>query len=679
MLTRRLLALPLFAVALALWCAAAASPTHAAAAPSAAVSPALAKLAASSSPTAQLPVLVYGMDLDAANAASGATVRKSLSQIGGESASVAAGSLATLAAQPGISYVTSDPVMHATGSVTPSADTLATTYPVVDGATRAWAQGLDGKGVGIAVIDSGVTKLDDFGNRAEQVSLPGQLPTSLDDSYGHGTFVASVAAGKSADGRYAGVAPGASVYALNVSRPDGVRSSDVMSALFWVLQHAKADRIGVVNISLSETVESSYRTSALDNVVEMLWHRGIAVVVSAGNTGPGTTSHAPGNDPYAITVGATDTADTAATDDDTVASWSSSGVTTDGFAKPELLAPGLHIVAPQPAGTILDQHAPADNHVAPGHLRLNGASFSAPQVAAPLAFLLQAHPEWTPDQLKWVLMSTGRGLSGAIGVALDAGAASSFAGTPGLANVAVPVATPPAPVSVTTPQPEPCPLTTTPACAAALAREAAAQRFDASRQWQTAAASWDQAGASWTAAQLTVRAALAEQHAAADEEQLLLVAPNGPNQSALAQRAAASWAAAAAGFTRAASWDVAAECSAAAAVDFARAASWDQAAASWDEAAVDWSRAASWDQAAASWDAEADAQVSGDHFDQGAASWDLAATAWARAASWDNAATDWQKAASWDDTPVWDRAASWDAAASWDRAASWDEAVSGDE
>jgi len=153
------------------------------------------------------------------------------------------------------------------------------------------------------VIDSGVTKVDDLSGRVVQVPLPGQVKTSLDDTYGHGTFVAGVAAGKSANGSYAGIAPGATIYALNLSRPDGIRSSDVMSALFWVLQNAKAKHIGVVNLSLSEGVDSSYATSSLDDVVELLWRRGIVVVVSSGNDGPGTTSHAPGNDPFAITVG----------------------------------------------------------------------------------------------------------------------------------------------------------------------------------------------------------------------------------------------------------------------------------------------------------------------------------------------------------------------------------------
>src|SRR6185437_2120363 len=107
---------------------------------------------------------------------------------------------------------------------------LSTLYPVVDDAAPAWAAGDDGSGVGIAVIDSGVTSAPDLAGRVTQVALPGQSG-SLDDGYGHGTFVASVAAGKSANGAYVGIAPGAHVYALNVNQNGAVYTSDIVTAL----------------------------------------------------------------------------------------------------------------------------------------------------------------------------------------------------------------------------------------------------------------------------------------------------------------------------------------------------------------------------------------------------------------------------------------------------------------
>src|SRR5207253_1184897 len=183
---------------------------------------------------------------------------------------------------------------------------------------------------GVAVIDSGVTQVADFGSRVTQVPLSGQTG-SLDDSYGHGTFVASVAAGKSADGAYVGIAPGSSIYAVNVNNNGSVHSSDIISGLTWVAGHAKANNIRVVNLSLAETTSSSYKTRALDQAVEAIWKLGIVVVVSAGNGGPNSMYYAPGNDPFVITVGASDPNDTIASADDGLASFSSSGTTPDGF------------------------------------------------------------------------------------------------------------------------------------------------------------------------------------------------------------------------------------------------------------------------------------------------------------------------------------------------------------
>src|SRR5947207_1015967 len=107
--------------------------------------------------------------------------------------------------------------------------------------------------------------------------------------------------------------------------------------------------------------------------------------VSAGNSGAGQIDYAPGNDPYVLTVGASDPNGTAATLDDTQPAWSSFGTTVDGYAKPELLAPGRGIVAALPVGSALDLAAPLANHVEPGYVRMNGTSFSAPQVAGAIA------------------------------------------------------------------------------------------------------------------------------------------------------------------------------------------------------------------------------------------------------------------------------------------------------
>ena len=145
-----------------------------------------------------------------------------------------------------------------------------------------------------------------------QVKLSGQprQADKLDDTTGHGTFVSDVLAGKSADGRHVGVAPGAKIYAINVAGDDGVSTSDIINGLTWVLANKALRNIRVVNLSLAETVPSSYMTSALDQAVEKVWQAGIVVVTTSGNLGPDTVYYAPGNDPFVITVGASDSNDT---------------------------------------------------------------------------------------------------------------------------------------------------------------------------------------------------------------------------------------------------------------------------------------------------------------------------------------------------------------------------------
>ena len=219
--------------------------------------------------------------------------------------------------------------------------------------------------------------------------------------------------------------------------PGGVYTSNVILGLDWVDANRQAFNIRVANVSLSENVASSYLSSPLDAAVERLWQHGVTVVVSSGNLGPETMLYAPGNDPFAIAVGAVDSAETLATGDDSIATFSSSGKTQDGFVKPDLVAPGRRIPSTLPAGTTLGVQAPLTNILTPGYATMSGTSFAAPQVAGAAAILLQAHPLWTPNHLKWALVQSGRSLSGSGGRALDIAAALALSGTPGSANAGV--------------------------------------------------------------------------------------------------------------------------------------------------------------------------------------------------------------------------------------------------
>jgi serine protease AprX len=277
----------------------------------------------------------------------------------------------------------------------------------------------------IAIVDSGIdATLPDFGARVlEQVdltSLPGNSPG---DGRGHGTFVAAIAAGEARG--YAGAAPGANLVSLDVMDDRGMAlTSDVIAAADWIL--ANKDRLGirVANFSLHSEARSTIFTSPLDRAVERLWFSGVVVVTSAGNYGvagtPQEVATAPGNDPFVITVGASDIGGTVSSQNDVAAPWSAFGHTPDGFAKPELSAPGRYMVAALPSSSTLAAER-LDRMVAPGYYQLSGTSFAAPVVAGAAAYLLAMHPGWTPDDVKGALMLTAQAVPAATAWSLGVG------------------------------------------------------------------------------------------------------------------------------------------------------------------------------------------------------------------------------------------------------------------
>jgi serine protease AprX len=399
------------------------------------VEPRLARIAEERGPEAQIDIILRGDSSDKLFRKY-ARKGKELSLVGGVSLTVKAKELDRIASDPDVSYVLADPPVESQGSGVVDYSKLSTVYPFADHAKDVWDKGYDGRGVGIAVIDSGVAGTPDFGSRLVQVTLPEQT-WSGDDTVGHGSLVAGIAAGKSVDGKFIGVAPGATIFALNVNNPAGVHASDVIDALQWVYENAHAYNIRVVNLSLGETVAGTYQLSTLDLAVERVWAAGIEVVVSAGNGGPGAIDFAPANDPLVLTVGATDAKGTNSSGDDVVASFTATGTTVDGYAKPEMVAPGRLIASLLPAGTTLSLLAPAANRVAAGYATISGTSFAAPQVAGAAALLFQKHPDWSPDQVKWTLVQKAHGIAGGQTLrTLEANAAIGV-GTPGLANQGV--------------------------------------------------------------------------------------------------------------------------------------------------------------------------------------------------------------------------------------------------
>jgi serine protease AprX len=304
----------------------------------------------------------------------------------------------------GIMLVLDSPVMLA------SAVSSRQKWPRVSRVTASWDLGGEDTSTmpTIAIVDSGIdTSLPDFGDRVlESVDLSSLPDNSVGDGRGHGTFVAAIAAG-AGDG-YAGAAPGADLVSVDVIDDHGMAlTSDVIGACDWILANRDRLDIRVANFSLHSAAMSSVFASPLDRAVERLWFAGVVVVTSAGNYGvagsPQVVATAPGNDPFVITVGAADIKGTVSTQNDVAADWSVYGHTLDGFAKPELSAPGRYMVAPLPMFSTLAAERP-DRMVEPGHFQLSGTSFAAPVVAGAAAYLLALHPSWTPDDVKGALM-----------------------------------------------------------------------------------------------------------------------------------------------------------------------------------------------------------------------------------------------------------------------------------
>jgi serine protease AprX len=286
----------------------------------------------------------------------------------------------------------------------------------------------------IAVVDSGVdaSRAADFGARViQQVNfVSGNSNAKGTDGFGHGTFVAAIAAGQAAG--YTGAAPGANIVSLDVLDDSGTGSeSDVLNACDWLYKNAGKYNIKVANFSLLAGTNASFMYDPLDQAIEKLWFSGVVVVTAAGNFAsngqPSGMPYAPANDPFAITVGAADVNGTVSPSDDFNAPWSAYGYTLDGFAKPELGAPGRYMNGAVPtAATMYTQHP--ERVVAPGYMWMSGTSFAAPVVSGIAADLLALHPSWTPDQIKGALMLTAAPTSSATGsYALGVGEAQATA------------------------------------------------------------------------------------------------------------------------------------------------------------------------------------------------------------------------------------------------------------
>jgi serine protease AprX len=307
------------------------------------------------------------------------------------------------------------------------------------GARNVHAQyGYTGAGIGVAVIDSGITNWHDdltVANRQGQRVVKfvdfvnGQ--TQKYDDWGHGTHVAGIIAGNGYDsaGTRQSIAPKANIVALKALDFEGKgRVSDIIAALDWVVTNRVQYNIRVVNMSLGAGVFESYNTDPLTLAAKRAVDAGIVVVAAAGNMGKAANGSpqygaipAPGNAPWVLTVGASSTQGTTDRRDDVVASYSSRGPTMIDFAaKPDLVAPGSGSVSLSVPGSSMYTTKAA--YLVAGrsnlnlsflpYLTLSGTSMAAPVVSGTVALMLEANPNLTPNLVKAILQFTAQAYTG---------------------------------------------------------------------------------------------------------------------------------------------------------------------------------------------------------------------------------------------------------------------------
>jgi serine protease AprX len=325
---------------------------------------------------------------------------KDLRSIDGVAVELSGAQVLAVAADSHVTAVTTDARVRLSAASAPSKEK----WPFVTGVNKYSSA----PAATIAIVDSGIdaSRPEFAGRIVANVNLSQLSGNSAGDGRGHGTFVAGIAAGR-LDGRD-GAAPNAKIVSIDVMDDQGMaRTSDVIVAADWIIANKAQYGIRVANFSLHSSVANSFMYDPLDKAVERLWFNGVVVVVAAGNYGfpdrPSGVPFAPGNDPFVITVGASDTGKSVSTNDDVAAPWSAYGYTLDGFAKPDVAAPGRYMVGPVPVGSTLYKERP-DHIVAPGYMELSGTSFSAPIVSGIAALILGKHPSFTPDQVKGALM-----------------------------------------------------------------------------------------------------------------------------------------------------------------------------------------------------------------------------------------------------------------------------------
>ncbi len=345
-------------------------------------------------------------------------------------ADVPQANLGQLGKTPGVVRVTLDRAVKISATLSGNDDQEEAMFKFSKavGAKQVWQTGNMGQGVTVAFLDSGIDPtmvslrlspatgltnrfLSYYDAIGDKVYKPTKLLQSPRDPNGHGTHVAGIVGNSDKEeGFYQGIAPAANLVAVRVLDETGVGTyADVLRGLNWVVQNKNTYNIRVLNMSMYATPVAPYWADPYNLAVMAAWQAGIVVVASAGNSGPAPLSiGVPGNTPYIITVGAlTDNYTPNNLGDDYMPPFSAAGPTLDAFVKPDIIAPGAHIPSLMRNSSYLAQEYP-ENRIKGNYFKMSGTSMSAAVVSGIVALMLKAHPELTPDQVKYRLAMTAR-------------------------------------------------------------------------------------------------------------------------------------------------------------------------------------------------------------------------------------------------------------------------------
>ena len=377
-----------------------------------------------------------GSDVSDAVERVGGEVGLDLPLVDGVSARIPGDSLDELRADATVRQVTRDGKVGFEGSF----DGAATPQRVqrIVRSDQLWKNGITGRGVTVALIDTGVyADHPDLAGRVvhcEDFSHERGTEAHCQDTFGHGTFMAGLIAGNgaSSDGFFMGAAPEANIVSVKLAGFDGATDvAHVLAGIQWVVAYKKKYNIKVLNLSLGSDSSQSYLFAPLNYAVQKAWKSGIAVVVSGGNDGPNPrTILKPGDDPYVVTVGSSNDEGTLEIGDDRVPVFSSRGPTrSNGLAKPDLVAPGVHTVSLRSPGSAIDQAYGSTAVVKDMYFRGTGTSMSTATVTGIVAQMLQAKPALVPDQIKYRLMETARSIATTDKYAAGSGLVDAYAST----------------------------------------------------------------------------------------------------------------------------------------------------------------------------------------------------------------------------------------------------------